>query len=447
VRTLLVWVGWGVDWGQVCRTKSDQSKKDRPPTHVHDSLVSPHVHTPLPYTHTRIHRAEHNYAQLLYLSMLYYEAQRSGPLPTTGNRIPWRRDANVDDPIPGGWYDGACVRALLPAGGSGGCRRTRGGCCVAKQAGPISPHHSTPLHFTLHTPPKTAGDFLKISWTNAYAATVLSWGFLEWSDAYEKAGEAENLYACIKWPLDFLLKAHTGPNEFVVQVCGNGWGLGGEGRGEWWMDGKVWFVFDIHTYTYIGGGWAQRPHAHPQPSTNQPTNHRTRWATAVWSTRTGDDRSWRRCPAPPPKSMCGTRARSRPQRRRLPWRRASSSSRTTVRCVFWCGCRCGSWVVMCTICRMDRSPPSTCLVADSTRPHLPIHCPSHLPPTDAPYAQELLMHARRLFDFAYKHQAACQVSAPYYTSTGYVDELAYAAGERVRALGNWMGRGPTGCSC
>lgn len=47
---------------------------------------------------------------------------------------------------------------------------------------------------------------------------MLAWGFLEWSDAYEKAGETENLYSCIRWPLDFLLKAHTAPNEFVVQV-------------------------------------------------------------------------------------------------------------------------------------------------------------------------------------------------------------------------------------
>lgn len=47
---------------------------------------------------------------------------------------------------------------------------------------------------------------------------------------------------------------------------------------------------------------------------------------------------------------------------------------------------------------------------------------------DPAYAQELLLHARRLFDFAFKHQAQCQISAPYYQSTGYLDELAYAAG-------------------
>ena len=47
---------------------------------------------------------------------------------------------------------------------------------------------------------------------------MLAWGFLEWSDSYEKAGETQNLLNCIRWPLDYLLKAHTGPNEFVVQV-------------------------------------------------------------------------------------------------------------------------------------------------------------------------------------------------------------------------------------
>lgn len=71
---------------------------------------------------------------------------------------------------------------------------------------------------TMNRKKKTAGDFVKFSWTNAYAATVLAWGFLEWSDAYEKAGETQNLLNCIRWPLDYLLKAHTGPNEFVVQV-------------------------------------------------------------------------------------------------------------------------------------------------------------------------------------------------------------------------------------
>lgn len=52
---------------------------------------------------------EYNLSQLLYLGLLFFEAQRSGPLPGN-NRIPWRRDANVDDAVPGGWYDGERAR-------------------------------------------------------------------------------------------------------------------------------------------------------------------------------------------------------------------------------------------------------------------------------------------------------------------------------------------------
>ena len=39
---------------------------------------------------------EYNYGQLLYLSILFYEAQRSGKLPAD-NRIPWREDSNIKD--------------------------------------------------------------------------------------------------------------------------------------------------------------------------------------------------------------------------------------------------------------------------------------------------------------------------------------------------------------
>lgn len=55
--------------------------------------------------------AEYNYGQVLYLSSLFYEAQRSGRLPPT-NRVPWRKDSALKDgsdvghDLVGGWYDG-----------------------------------------------------------------------------------------------------------------------------------------------------------------------------------------------------------------------------------------------------------------------------------------------------------------------------------------------------
>ena len=52
-----------------------------------------------------------DYAEVLRLSNLFYEAQRSGKLPAD-NRVPWRGDSAVDDgsdvgvDLSGGYYDG-----------------------------------------------------------------------------------------------------------------------------------------------------------------------------------------------------------------------------------------------------------------------------------------------------------------------------------------------------
>ena len=61
-----------------------------------------------------------DYGQALGLSWLFYEAQRSGPLPST-NRIPYRGDSALKDAAPdgtemtGGWYDaGGEYCKLLP---------------------------------------------------------------------------------------------------------------------------------------------------------------------------------------------------------------------------------------------------------------------------------------------------------------------------------------------
>ena len=110
---------------------------------------------------------------MLYLSILFYEAQRSGKL-SVDNRIPWRKDADVWDgqdvnmDLSGGWYD--------------------------------------------------AGDFVKFGWPMAYSVTTLTWGLLEYYDAYQKTGELDHMLECIKWPLDFLLKAAHTKDEFYVQV-------------------------------------------------------------------------------------------------------------------------------------------------------------------------------------------------------------------------------------
>jgi hypothetical protein len=55
----------------------------------------------------------YNYDRVLELSLLFYEAQRSGHLPKE-NRVPWRSDSCLKDrgqhgeDLEGGYYDGEC---------------------------------------------------------------------------------------------------------------------------------------------------------------------------------------------------------------------------------------------------------------------------------------------------------------------------------------------------
>ncbi|RMX51380.1 hypothetical protein pdam_00011347, partial [Pocillopora damicornis] len=114
-----------------------------------------------------------NYNEVLRKSILFYEAQRAGRLPAT-NRIPWRKSATLRDgadvgvDLSGGWFD--------------------------------------------------AGDFVKFGFPMASSVTVLTWGLLKYKEAYIAAGELKSMLDCIKWPLDYFMKAHTSKFELYVQV-------------------------------------------------------------------------------------------------------------------------------------------------------------------------------------------------------------------------------------
>ncbi|XP_055958520.1 endoglucanase E-4-like [Patella vulgata] len=116
---------------------------------------------------------KYNYAEVLEKSILFYEAQRSGKLPKN-NRIPWRADSALGDKgdagedLTGGWYD--------------------------------------------------AGDNVKFNFPMAWSTTVLTWGLIQWKDAYEKSGQLDYMYDSIRWPMDYLMKCHSKTNELYVQV-------------------------------------------------------------------------------------------------------------------------------------------------------------------------------------------------------------------------------------
>lgn len=115
----------------------------------------------------------YNYGEVLKLSILFYEAQRSGKLPRN-NRVKWRKDSALDDQgengedLTGGWYD--------------------------------------------------AGDYVKFGFPMASSATVLAWGLVEYKNAYETAGQYDQMLNSIKWATDYFIKAHTKKEEFYGQV-------------------------------------------------------------------------------------------------------------------------------------------------------------------------------------------------------------------------------------
>lgn len=110
-----------------------------------------------------------NYAEALQKSLYFYECQQAGELPEW-NRVEWRADSNVDDFITGGWYD--------------------------------------------------AGDHVKFNLPMAYSASMLAWGFYQYSDGVEAVGETTNYVNNLKWVLDYLAACDQG-DDVVFQV-GNG---------------------------------------------------------------------------------------------------------------------------------------------------------------------------------------------------------------------------------
>lgn len=115
----------------------------------------------------------YNLAEVLQLSSLFYEAQRSGQLPES-QRIKWRGDSCLKDgqdvgkDLTGGYFD--------------------------------------------------AGDHIQFTLTMAYSMTVLIWGLIRYEDAYTAAGELQHMRQTVKWGLDSLVKSHTDENEFYVQI-------------------------------------------------------------------------------------------------------------------------------------------------------------------------------------------------------------------------------------
>ncbi|XP_048748294.1 uncharacterized protein LOC125660495 [Ostrea edulis] len=120
---------------------------------------------------------KYNYGQALGLSILFYDAQRSGKMPAN-NPIPWRHDSAMNDhgdggvDLTGGWYD--------------------------------------------------AGDHVKFNLPMAFSAHVLAYGLNRWKDGYEAANQLQNMYDMLRTPLDYFMKCWRPQSQEYYAQVGNG---------------------------------------------------------------------------------------------------------------------------------------------------------------------------------------------------------------------------------
>ncbi len=112
---------------------------------------------------------DYNYGEALQKSMFFYEVQQCGVLPEW-NEVSWRDDCMTNDYVPGGWFD--------------------------------------------------AGDHLKFTLTNAYSATMLGWGLLQYGDGVEKAGQKTLYENNLQFALDYLVGCDLG--DEIVYMIGDG---------------------------------------------------------------------------------------------------------------------------------------------------------------------------------------------------------------------------------
>lgn len=113
--------------------------------------------------------SSYNYGEALQKSMFFYQIQQSGVLPDW-NEVSWRADSMTNDYVPGGWYD--------------------------------------------------AGDHLKFTLTNAYSATMLGWGLLQYPDGVKDCGELTEYRNNLQFVLDYLVKCDLG--DKIVYMIGDG---------------------------------------------------------------------------------------------------------------------------------------------------------------------------------------------------------------------------------
>ena len=137
------------------------------------------------------------YDSALGLSLLFYEANRSGDLDEANNRIAWRGDSGLNDGRDG-IYFGDATPANLQTG----------------------------LSLDLTGGYHDAGDHVKFGLPLASTLSTLAWGGISFADGYEAADQMDALLETVRWGTDYLLKAQgrnaSGATTYFIAQVGDG---------------------------------------------------------------------------------------------------------------------------------------------------------------------------------------------------------------------------------
>ncbi|XP_042433532.1 endoglucanase 9-like [Zingiber officinale] len=118
-----------------------------------------------------------NYTLALHKALMFFNAQRSGPIPKHNN-VSWRGNSGMKDGI-------------------------------------SDPSHGKSLVGGFYD----AGDAIKFNFPSSFAMTMLSWSVIEYSAKYEAAGELGHVKEIIKWGVDYLLKTFNSSADTIDRIA------------------------------------------------------------------------------------------------------------------------------------------------------------------------------------------------------------------------------------
>ena len=138
-----------------------------------------------------------DYGQALELSLLFYEANRSGNLDESTNRVSWRGDSGLRDGLDGVYFGNATAN-----------------------------NRQDNIQLDLTGGYHDAGDHVKFGLPLASTLSTLAWGGVNFAKGFEQSKQLDELLNTVRWGTDYLIKANVtdreGNTEFFIAQVGDG---------------------------------------------------------------------------------------------------------------------------------------------------------------------------------------------------------------------------------